>query len=373
MKKQDFGSKKIGILTFHKAHNYGACLQAFALQKALDKLGLNNEIIDYRNSYLKKVYNIFHFNGFKKILNSIYRFISHPDFIFSLKWKYIRYKDFLKKNTIQSKPIERKNLYKLNGAYDYFLTGSDQIWNLKLSNTDTSYMLDFVTENKKKKSYAASFGKEKHSQNEVEIYKRYLWQYNSLLVREESGKNILEDLKCKSSVVLDPVLLHDKKFWLNYIDPTPIVAGDYIVTYFIQEPTLSYEFAKQIAKNNNSKIVHINTGEVGKKYKDSTYYNSLWPQEFLNVIANASSIITTSFHGLSFAILFNIPFWYELHGQEPNTNARLSHLANIVSVNKQEITSTTTYNPNNIINWWQINNILEEERQKSLSLLLKSF
>lgn len=372
MKEKDSENIKIGILTFHRAYNYGACLQAFALHKALNKLGLSNEIIDYRNSYFKKVYSIFRFNGYKKILRSIYR-LFRPDFIFSLKWRYIRYRDFLKKNTIQSKMIKRKNLYKLNSTYDYFLTGSDQIWNLKLSNTDTSYMLDFVTENKKKKSYAASFGKEIHSQNEVEIYKKYLWQYNSLLVREESGKNILEELKCKSSVVLDPVLLHDKKFWLNYIEPTPIVAENYIVTYFIQEPTLSYEFAKKVAKNSDAKIIHINTDGVRKKYKDSIYYNSLWPQEFLNVIANASSIITTSFHGLSFAILFNIPFWYELQGQMPNINARLSHIANLFWINKQEITSNTIYNPNATINWWHINNVLEEERQKSLSLLLKSF
>lgn len=94
-------------------------------------------------------------------------------------------------------------------------------------------------------------------------------------MREESGKNILEELKCKSSVVLDPVLLHDKKFWLNYIEPTPIVAENYIVTYFIQEPTLSYEFAKKVAKNSDAKIIHINTDGVRKKYKDSIYYNSL--------------------------------------------------------------------------------------------------
>lgn len=370
---------KVGILTFHKAYNYGACLQTYALQKAIDKFGFLSEVIDYQNQHFFEIHKISRFCRVKYIFQNIpllfkpMALFGKLRFFLDLKIKYIKYDNFIKNNLKLSSAVKREELEKLNPAFDYFVTGSDQVWNLALSQGDTSYMLDFVEDNRKKKSYAASFGKDVHLNIDLHIYDKYLTQYSKLLVREKSAQDILKINGLQSEITLDPVLLHSNFFWNKIISKNNKFASQkYVVMYFIQKQKNAYEIAQKIGNDCGIKILNINNNNFAEQYENVTNLNNLWPVDFLAVLANAEHIITTSFHGLAFSLLFNKSVYYELSKDKENTNIRLEYLASLVWIKNREIKSGYTYDTSPII-WKNINKILETERAKSLRLLLSAF
>jgi len=189
---------KIGILTFHWATNYGAVLQAFALQKYLEKKGYNTEIIDYKP--LKT-----------RILQVLVRIKNMQKNEFIKEYKIMK---FRKKNLLISKEayFSNKDLHKHCNKYDVYICGSDQIWNqsfLKYAeNTPTlSYFLDFVNVDKSKISYAPSFGTDSFSDEFKKLVQPQLEKFHYLSVREDSGKDFIDTLGLKSTLVLDPTLL----------------------------------------------------------------------------------------------------------------------------------------------------------------------
>lgn len=338
---------KVGILTYLRAYNYGACLQAYGLQQALKKLWKYSEVIQYNDLQLKKNYkSIFHSKKYLKL----FRFLLKPILIYKIKLKYTKFDNYIsKKITLSKDKINKNQLKELNSYYDYFITWSDQIWNFNINNKDTSYLLDFVTKNRKKISYAASFWKKYQESWEMDLYRRYLSQYSHISVREKCGKDIIHKIGCTGEVHIDPVLLHDREFWLAEIDKIPYIGGDYIVTYYIQRPTKSYDIAKKIAQEKKYKLIHIGNNNFWGKY--DAVLNHLWPTEFLNVLANAKHIITTSFHGLAFAIIFQKNFHYELSQDNTNTNARLENLIKLLNLERREITPNYQFDSKDIQEW----------------------
>ena len=144
---------KIGIVTFHNTTNYGAIYQTYALQKFLSKY-VENEVVDYNNCILKKRYSINPFNSnnykdfLKKILYFYENFINKKNFCI-FKNKNIR---------ISKAKYDEKNIKNADDRYDCFIAGSDQIWNFKLNGNDDNYFTLFTSSEKKRNSYAASFG-----------------------------------------------------------------------------------------------------------------------------------------------------------------------------------------------------------------------
>ena len=184
--------KKIGIITFHRALNYGAKLQAYALQETL-KAEYDVSIIDYRCPFIENIY----YNPFFKKKKSIKFLIKNILCYKKLKQLNIAkkqlYDEFLKFDlqylNISSKKYLPENIAEANNEYDYFIAGSDQIWNLRLTGRDWNYFLEFA-DNSKKYSYAASFGGGIQDEDIIDIANR-LKTFQSLLVRERSGVNII--------------------------------------------------------------------------------------------------------------------------------------------------------------------------------------
>ena len=174
-----------GIITFHRAVNYGAVLQTYALQEALRNLNIDSEVIDYRDNIIDNRFKFFYDKSLKKLVKD---FIYFP--IFYRKNK--KFEKFIEGNIVTTKKIIR-NCDELNQLkeFDQYITGSDQVWNYRLTNWDEAYFLDFVKDNKKKNSYAASFGMNEIPKKEQEKYKSLLSQFNHISVREENGIEII--------------------------------------------------------------------------------------------------------------------------------------------------------------------------------------
>ena len=197
--------KKIGILTYHRAYNYGAVLQAYALQSAIQNINYNVEIIDYCCDYIEKI-------GSEKSIKNIIKFILSGRRINQTKKKFVKFRN--DKLNLSNNDFNRDTIKEIADLYDIYIVGSDQVWNYQGSNFDKTYFLDFVKQNTKKKSYAASFGISKIPPKYEKEYIRLLNKFSDISVREKQGINIINNLLGKDcELVLDPTLLLSKKEW----------------------------------------------------------------------------------------------------------------------------------------------------------------
>lgn len=367
--------EKIGILTFHVAHNYGAMLQAYALPIAVRDLGYDCEIIDYRFPY---IYNWGIVENWQDLIKK------HGLLIGTLKWgnrkirgvyssekKINKFNIFREKYIIHSSKIYSKKEELNNMQYDAVLFGSDQIWNDALTNGKaTEFFGDFSCENKIKKiSYAASCGKRDFTPEYKKEYLKLLKDFSNIGVREHglAESLIKEGLNAKS--VLDPTLLLDKPKWDSMIKFTnkkkTIIEDDYLLVYAFDEDENLYNFVDEIAKKNNLKVVVIS---YEKKDIMDKYFvlEECGPIEFVQLIANSKMVITTSFHGTAFSIIYNKEFYCIPH---PKYSERTDSLLSMVGLLNRNIKGYDKVYENKKIDWDKVNKIICEERKKSIDFL----
>lgn len=358
---------KIGIITFHRAINFGAVLQAVALECVLQKLYAEDDIemIDYRNPLTERIYRPNYISK-KRLMKSV---ISMP---LQYHTKKIKREKFLRFNEKYLKMSKRhfetmKQLEEAEKQYDCFITGSDQVWSMECTEFDEAYFLSFVKDNKKKNSYAASFGFNTIPLGYEEEYKKRLAGYNHVAVREDSGKKILEELlpdEYKNiSVTLDPTLLLTKEEWGRFTK-TIKKEKKYILLYAVRRPQF-FDFARELGQKTGYEILYINDrkilGEKGIKY-----LQGIGPDEFLGLFQNAEYIITNSFHGTVFSILFQKEFWVETNSYGMNNN-RAKSLIKRLGISGRDLSEKREWNTK--INWEKVEQVLKENKQKSLEYL----
>lgn len=361
--------KRIAIVTFHRAMNCGAMLQAYALQEVLRKKH-NAVILDYRCEELEYVYG--YKKNFKKHLRCLGKFfLKHNSWVQETK-RFRLFVEFSDKYFVKSARYNSKNVVDANEKFDIFIAGSDQIWNPKWSNEDWNYYLNFA-DSLKRYSYAASFGGDTiDNKYKVQITK-YLKTFQSILLREYSGLNLLKILDVHNrnvGVVCDPVFLLSKNEWLKRFNLNPSKKG-YIFLYFATNQTNSVQLAKKLAKKMGEKVIFYNS--FATKNIDESFENCIaaGPSEFLSLIYNADLVISTSFHALAFSLIFNVPFIYELNKEEKNNNSRLENLATIFKIKGRELQSVDDIEYEEI-NWDRINACLEKYKSDSEKALFES-
>lgn len=288
---------KIGILTYHRAYNYGAVLQCYALQKVLKGLGNDVEIIDYRQPSVEKYYKLLRFDRFKKSLRSWKSFIN---FIAITRYNYKRslpFKHFAKFLKISNKKYVSQDA-ELN--YDAVFVGSDQLLNTEITNgIDLWYSGKFKTSNPcaKKIAYAISADRNsinnltsKQLQSIIESYDCFSFREQTLarIIEEKTGKNII--------TCLDPTLLTDEQDW-NDIAEKDNHCEDYIVVYEVRKPkdcNALTNLVKAYTKKEKLKYTEISNPfmDVGR---------------WLSYIKNARCVFTSSFHATAFALIFKTP------------------------------------------------------------------
>ena len=350
--------KKIGILTFHQCINYGAILQTFALQKYLNRFdNVNAEVINYENKTFKEKYTIRRFFKKQKISYFIYNYLVMPFWFI----KKHRFNKFTKKNIKISKLCKNSSQIK---DYDLYVVGSDQVWNLSTTNYDYTYFLDFVCDNKKKSSYAASFGVDKLPAVATEKVKKLLSSFNSISVRENQGKSIVSTLvKNNVDVVLDPTLLLNKDEWLKYASNCNKSNEKYVLIYQLAYSKSLVNFAKKIANKKGYRIVTIDGNP--RQFIRAKYVLSAGPSEWLKLFFNAECIVTNSFHGLVFSLNLNKNFFFEYLKNGITVNSRLKNVAEIFKIEDRLIDNNLNNTEYNNPDFEKINKILDFERAKS--------
>lgn len=320
--------KKVGILTFYNTTNYGALLQMYALYHTLCDAGINTSIIRYYCEAVEKRENlrVCDARSVKQLLRLL--ILKFPN---AKKQKQFRI--FEKEHFKYSDSIYRsEDIISIGNEYSEVIVGSDQVWNLNLTEGDMGFFLNDV-KNVRKVSYAASFGTEALTENISQKISPLLKEFDFITVREVSGKDIVKKSSGKDAdFVLDPTFLLNANEWNALADKGEKDAKPYILLYLIQNKKQTISYAKKTAEKNGWDIKYVNISP----YHVSGVCNirSAAPTTFLRLIRDASLVITGSYHGLALSINFSRPVYYELNSGSKNYNTRISSLISTLQMEK---------------------------------------
>ncbi len=345
-------NRKVGIVSCYFKHNYGSMLQAYATQKILDDMGIENETInidkniDFKNGK-KKYYlgQILNFSFIKTKFGMLKLKLDkklNKDLGNNIKIRDKKYDEFIS-NFNLTKPYETYNelTEMCEKNYTSVLVGSDQLW-LPVNVVADYYTLSFVPEKINKISYSTSFGFSKVPKKYENKYKQFLNRINFLSTREKTGVQIIEELTGrKAELVCDPTLLFNKDEWMAIQSKDRLIKEKYILCYFLGKNVEHRKFAERLREKTGCKIVSLNHADEYVKYSDifADYIPyDVGPSEFLNLIRNAEYVCTDSFHGTVFSLINNVKFFtFRRYNNKSkiSTNSRLDSLLEIVKLKER--------------------------------------
>ena len=338
-------NKKTGIITFHASYNCGSMLQAYALQKFLNKNEYENEIIDFSSKGQRCLYSVFFKNNsIKNIIKNLIVFFNKKQ----ISKNYKLYEKFKRENFNLSCCFTSENS-EIKDNYKAVISGADQIWNITISDYDDAYFLNWV-KNARKIAYAPSFGAKnpKEYASDIDKYKEFLMDYDYLSIRENNGKKWINELIDKEvPLVLDPTLIIDKEDYEELISDELKLPDKYIFYY---SPGFTHEInsmVKQISKKYKIPVITFNSKAYYLRGVNLTGFKlpeSEKPSTYLQLMKNASLVITTSFHGTIFPTLYRKKFWVIKNGNMFLDDDRVLTLVNQLGLNDRLIGSE--YNDN---------------------------
>lgn len=366
---------KLGLLTFHTAANFGAALQAYALQEFLVSEGYEAEYIDYQNSHRRMIYDMpFHIKeNIKsgKVVEALLYTLGAP----VMKMRKIKFEKFDKEYLQLSGRTyyTKEQLEAVNDKYDMFIVGSDQVWHSSNNGADTSYMLSFVKDESKTISYASSFGLSEVPEFIKNDYAQSLKRIAHLSTREQTGVNIIKNLTGRDAkLVLDPVFLLKREQWQKLADRNAI-GGKYLFSYTNRknqmDKFLGTGYDMQGMKHHKlSRFTGVKdflSPSVKVKYDMS-------PTEFLANIDSAQMVVSASFHCICFSIIMNKPFVCFLTGNEGKDERLKTLLTHFGLMGRVYHEGMTLAEVQKEIDWQKVNSVMEEKRKDSIDFLLKS-
>lgn len=334
--------KMVGIITYHAADNYGSVFQAYALSHYLsEEFHVNCDIINYSSELQRKMYSLFfENNSIKAILKNIYIF-------FVLKSKKVaKIHDFseFRKKYLKMYPSDlTSNIEKLDlNRYDLIVCGSDQIWNVRINDYNSFYILKGI-ENPLKVSYAASMGGVDLNLTKTESHELYenLKSFSSISVRENIAKQMLtECLLDNVRVDIDPTFLLTEDQWKKIMGPR-IIEGEYIFFYSVQYDEESVKIAEWYGDRLNLPVIYLNTSWQSYFIKKGSlkYANTSRVEDFLSLVYYAKAVLSGSFHGTAFSLIFNKPF-YRIQRNKNNSavvDDRIRSLFDMLEIQGREI------------------------------------
>ena len=291
---------KVGILTFHQANNYGAVLQCYALMSFLKDKGVDANVLDYCPDFLKKERNNVWSSIGKKIKAYLRFFLCW--FFSKGEVEHIDGFDFFRKNAISPVPMSMAE------QMDAVVCGSDQIWNTKICGELDPVFFALPFHHCRKISYAASNGSVALSDEEKRQFVCSLKNFDHISVREVSLQQQLSDLGINSEIVLDPVLLAGSQSFEEIVTPIR-QKRPYVLIYELTHLDRTYELAHLIARQLKADLVVIGGGV--KAYLKCGFINKqgLTPAQFVSYFKHAACVVTTSFHGTAFSLVYERPFY----------------------------------------------------------------
>ena len=297
---------KIGILTYHRAENYGALLQAYALMTYLKSLGHDVSFVDYWPKYHSEYFKLFSWSRFVRASLKGKTFMLVR--LFSMKSILAR------KRKLQQFMREQMNLpvqpaYTEKSAstekYDVVVYGSDQIWrklNLGGVGFDSWYFGASNICTDKRVVYAGSMGSISRSQEDGMFMKEQMKNFSSISVREKDLHDYFEQLGISSCLVIDPVFLLQRDQWRKLFKKTDYTKK-YILFYNLLNSSESINFANRLSKDTGLPIVEISKSTTlhrpnTEMVKDASL------EHFLQLIDGAEYVVSSSFHGVAMSIIF---------------------------------------------------------------------
>lgn len=291
-------------------YNHGASLQAYALQTYLESLGHHVEIIDYKPDYLCGDYQLWSVNNpvfNRPLLKFLYLLAKTPQRLISFRRKYAfdHYTKQYLKLTAQCYH-SNEELKSSPPQADVYIAGSDQIWNTLFQNgRDAAFYLDFAPQTSKRISYAASFATEDVAEELKPFVRRMLQNFDTVSIREQCSLPLLASLgRTDGIAVCDPVFLLTRIQWEDLL-PQNRIHEKYLLVYDTEFSPKVKEIAKRIAKEKKLKIYNVSASRIG--YADKDMWASS-PMGFVQLIRDASYVVSNSFHASAFSIIFERDF-----------------------------------------------------------------
>ena len=323
---------KVGILTFPNSTSYGASLQMYALYYTVKKLGHDAEIINYHNPYMKAGKHMTKAYA-QRSLRDVVRFRARAVLHRRLEKNF---RDFEKQNTklFPARPITHKARLSLaDTRYDAIICGSDQVWNPNITDSDLSYFLDFCTDNTRRIAYAPSFGVDCLDGGFASAVSLELKRFAALSVRERSGQSLMEEMTGQVvPIVVDPSMLLDAGEWSAQEREHPLGRGKYILFYTVRNSPSLFSYCRALSEKTGMKIVIIGGNAIKKMQNRDPMMQfavDVSPAEWLYLIHHAHYVVTNSFHGTAFSIIYRKNFYVEFSS---DTNSRLAHITEMLGL-----------------------------------------
>lgn len=364
----------IGTITYHKTINYGAILQAYALQKILADMGHVSEVIDYWNPQT----GIAAFSRYRRVRHFVWQGVVKR--IPAAMERQKRTEEFRRNHLRLSarKYFDAKTLHSDPPLYDAYITGSDQVWNPSIHNNDSSYFLTFAPPGKKRISYAASFGVSQIQDRFFSDYEKWLKQIHYLSTREFEGKQIIEQLTGRDAeIVLDPTLLLGQEQWRRIAVPYES-SKPYILCYYMpgdKEVNKGItELARQVSTLTGWGAICIGQKEYTRLHPWRRSIFDAGPAEFLGLFQNASFVVTNSFHGTAVSISYRKPFLVPINQELPPEKALSSRITTLIKTLKLEhrlLPVGECLLGKNVldVDYQTAETILQQEKQRSINFL----
>ena len=309
--------RKIGIITFHHALNCGAALQAWALQTALRKQGLDASLVNYgeigwSGKYYLRCDSLRHFVGsFYNGFNTFFKSFAIEDYRRHL------YRRFMREQMALGGTVYKSDIAK--SGYTHLIVGSDQVWHPLINEGDDTYFLANVPDGVKRISYAPSFGVDEFEPELERKMAGWLARFDALSVREPQGAKIVKRL-CgrEATVVCDPTLLLGRVEY-ETIERRPRFGfpEKYIAVYTVCGHPWAENVAIEFGRKMGLPVVHLPGGQMARWYLPgkAKRVTALGPAEWLWFIHHSEYVVTNSFHGTVFSLMFHKPFTVALNSR----------------------------------------------------------
>ena len=346
----------IGILTYHRALNYGAVWQGWALKKSCELLGYPTRVIDY------SPYGVWQYKYF---------FHKRPDKAFTKITQLYWFERFIQKYLNLSEYTDSNEYMRTRfHCDDITIVGSDQIWNVKsVQEHIGAYMLDFVPANKQRIAYACSMGGVFATSEYLDVFKSELPKFLAISLREPDFLEEMSAISGKMVVdVCDPSLLPDKSYYETMEKKKWGLPKHYIAVMDLSGDPFLKEVVKKAKSILHIPVVNIMGGYT--RWADKNIY-SLQPEQWLYVIHHADLMITNSFHGTAFSIKYQTPFLSCPKKIEhlKAGNLRLTNILTQCGLMSQCITNVNQVPEALMVDWDQATTKIEYYRQHSLEWL----
>ncbi|QTE67045.1 polysaccharide pyruvyl transferase family protein [Clostridiales bacterium] len=297
---------KVGLLTIHDTLNFGSLFQTYGLYKAIEELGYDITLIDYKNTAITEREKTYRLNEVHTV-KELYKAFFHHHF---LEAKHINFWGFINDNMKVSEPYYSSSIKKANDLFDTFVVGSDIVWGMEITGYDLNYMLEFAEESKKKVSFSSSVGTRWPKEYDERV-KKLLSRFDSICVREQLAQKWINELLPGKQVIetCDPTMLWNKEtLWGQFNNTELVPQKKYILIYLKTDDNRTVMDAIAYGKKHGLPVYNINYFHSIPGVKNIRPTNV--PQ-WISWFANAEVIFTASYHGIMFSLYFEKQFfWY---------------------------------------------------------------